>query len=138
MRHKAAFFCIAAGLLGYGLGVLTADDLHAQQAGIKRMILQKAELADVATKEAVLGVAEVAPGAAAGRHTHFGYELGYVIEGTAVLEVEGEAPVNLKAGDSYTIPAGKKHDARNTSSAPVKVLAVYIVDRGKPLATAAQ
>jgi quercetin dioxygenase-like cupin family protein len=138
MRYKTALLLGAVGLLGYGLGVMTSEDLHAQQSGIKRTILQKAELADVATKEAVLGLAEIAPGAAAGRHTHFGYELGYVVEGAAVLEVEGEAPVNLKAGDSYTIPAGKKHDAKNSSGAPVKVLAVYIVDRGKPLATAAQ
>ncbi len=138
MRHRTAFILGTVGLLSFGLGALTNEELHAQQAGIKRTILQKAELADVATKEAVLGLAEIAPGAAAGRHTHFGYEMGYVVEGTAVLEVEGEAPLALKAGDSYTIPAGKNHDAKNTSGAPVKVLAVYIVDRGKPLATAAQ
>jgi quercetin dioxygenase-like cupin family protein len=137
MRYATGLLFAAVGLAGYGFGVLTAEDLHAQQAGIKRTILQKAELADVATKESVLGMAEIAPGAAAGRHTHFGYEMGYIVEGTAVLEVEGEAPVTLKAGDSYTIPAGKKHDAKNSSNAPVKVIAVYIVDRGKPLATAA-
>ena len=35
------------------------------------------------------------------------------------------------------VAAGKVHDARNTGSTPVKVLATYIVEKGKPLATPA-
>ena len=42
-----------------------------------------------------------------------------------------------EGGDSYLIPAGKIHDARNTGDAPVKVLATYVVEKGKPLATPA-
>jgi mannose-6-phosphate isomerase-like protein (cupin superfamily) len=77
-----------------------------------------------------LGSAEVAPGAgaSAGRHYHDGHEVGFVLEGTAVLEVEGQPPIEHKPGDHYHIDASKRHDARNTGGEPAK---------GKPLAVAA-
>jgi quercetin dioxygenase-like cupin family protein len=81
-------------------------------------------------------MAEIAAGGATGRHTHFGVEVGYVMEGTATLEVDGEAPRALKAGDSYTIPVGKVHNAKAEGGA-AKVLATYAVEKGKPLATPA-
>lgn len=122
-------------LLGVALGATTT--LYAQQQGIKRTPLQKIVLTDVAGKEAVMGIAEIAPGIAAGRHTHAGFELGYVLEGGSVLEVEGEPARTISAGESYAIPAGKIHDAKNAGPGPTKVLAIYIVDQGKPLATPA-
>lgn len=60
-----------------------------------------------------------------------------MVEGSASLEIEGEMPRLLKAGDSYMIPAGKVHDAKTVGDAPVKVLATYVVEKGKPLATPA-
>ncbi len=74
---------------------------------------------------------------AAGRHFHPGPETSYVIEGSASLEVEGEVPRIVKAGDSFAIPAGKVHDAKVVGDKPVKVLATYIIEKGKPLATPA-
>jgi quercetin dioxygenase-like cupin family protein len=107
----------------------------AQAPAIKRTILQRADVADTG-REVVLGLAEIAAGGATGRHTHFGVETGYVLEGNSVMEIEGESPKVLKAGDSYMIPAGKVHDARAYGGA-VKVLATYVVEKGKPLATPA-
>jgi mannose-6-phosphate isomerase-like protein (cupin superfamily) len=77
------------------------------------------------------------PGGSTGRHTHFGTETGYTLEGSASLEIEGETPKLLKAGESYVIGAGKVHDAKVVGDAPAKVLAVYVVEKGKPLATPA-
>lgn len=86
-------------------------------------------------REAVQVLAEFAPGAAAGKHTHPGEELGYVLEGTLVLEVQGQPAVTLKAGDSFFVPAGVVHDGKNTGKGPAKVLATYVVEKGKPIAT---
>lgn len=107
----------------------------AQAPGIKRTLLQRTDIGN--NLEVILGTAEIAPGAHTGRHTHFGVETGYTLAGTATLEVEGEATRLLNAGDSYTIPAGKVHDAKVVGDAPAKVLAVYVVEKGKPLATPA-
>ena len=43
----------------------------------------------------------------------------------------------VKAGDGFVVPAGVKHDAHNTGSAPLKLVGVYVVEKGKPLATPA-
>jgi quercetin dioxygenase-like cupin family protein len=128
---------MAVFVMGIVLGALGARGLEAQPTGIKRAMLVKTDLTGVEGKEVLMGTAELAPGVAAGRHYHHGIEIGYVLEGTTVLEVEGQAPRTLKAGDSYQIPASAPHDARNTGGGPGKVLAVWVVDKGKPLAVAA-
>ncbi|MGZ5571760.1 MAG: cupin domain-containing protein [Usitatibacter sp.] len=112
-----------------------APSVDAQAPGIKRTLLQRTDIGD--NREVILGLAEIAPGGSTGRHTHFGVETGYVIEGTSSLEIDGEAARILKAGDSYTIAAGKVHKAKAVGEAPAKVLATYVVDKGKPLATPA-
>jgi quercetin dioxygenase-like cupin family protein len=124
---------LAAALAAFAV---TADG-QAPPSGpaIKRAILQRFDLAP--DKEVVMALAEVPPGLAAGRHTHPGPETSYVIEGSASLEVEGEVPRIVKAGDSFAIPAGKIHDAKVVGDKPVKVLATYIIEKGKPLATPA-
>jgi quercetin dioxygenase-like cupin family protein len=105
----------------------------AQQAGIKRTILLRTDEPGSQTHEAVMGVAEIAPGAMAGRHKHPGIEIGYVLEGSVTLEQEGKPPRMLKAGDSFNNGSGV-HNAKNTGTVPVKILAVYLVEKGKPVA----
>ena len=43
----------------------------------------------------------------------------------------------MKAGDGFVIPAGAIHDAHNVGTVPVKLAGVYVVEKGKPLATPA-
>lgn len=116
--------------------VLAAGATAAQAPGIKRTLLQRIDIGN--NMEVILGIAEIAPGGAVGRHTHFGVETGYALAGQSSLEVEGEPPRLLNAGDSYVIPAGKVHDAKVVGDAPAKVLAVYVVEKGRPLATPAK
>ncbi len=111
-----------------------AGAAHAQ--GIKRTPLQKVEFPD--GYETVTAIAEVPAGGASGRHTHPGAETGYVLEGDLELDIDGKPPVKLKAGDSYQIPPGAIHDAKNPGDKPVKILGIYIVTKGKPLAEAAK
>jgi quercetin dioxygenase-like cupin family protein len=107
----------------------------AQAPGIKRTLLQRVDIGN--NMEVILGLAEIAPGGSTGRHTHFGVETGYILEGIGTLEIQGEPTRSLNAGESYTIGAGKVHDAKATGTMPSKVLAVYVVEKGKPLATPA-
>ena len=109
----------------------------AQQPAFKRTVLQQADLS-VAGREVISAVADFEPRATPGRHTHFGEEIGYILEGTFLIEQEGKAPVTLKAGGSFLIPAGTVHNATNTGAGPGKILATYVVEKGKPLATPAK
>ena len=109
----------------------------AQQPGFTRKMLQDQTLS-VPGRHVVQAVAEFTPGAAAGRHTHPGEEIGYVLEGTLELQIDGEAPRTLKAGDSFFVPAGKIHDGKNVGSGAAKVLATYVVEIGKPVGSPAK
>jgi quercetin dioxygenase-like cupin family protein len=103
----------------------------AQQSGIKRTPLQKLEFP--AGYNTITAIAEVPAGGAAGRHTHPGAETGYVLEGELELVIDGKPPVKIKAGESYQIPEGAVHDAK-AGDKPFKVLGVYVVKAGEPLA----
>src|SRR5207253_2049853 len=43
-----------------------------------------------------------------------------------------------QAGDSFFVPAGVVHDGKNVGSGPAKVLATYVVEKGKPVASPAK
>jgi quercetin dioxygenase-like cupin family protein len=105
---------------------------HAEQAGIRRVDLQRHALS-APGREAVQVRVEFDPGAAFGRHSHPGEEIVYVLEGSLEYDVEGKAPVTLQAGDVLFIPAGTIHAARNVGRVTGAELATYIVERGKPL-----
>jgi quercetin dioxygenase-like cupin family protein len=122
-------------LIGAAL-VAVAGAAVAQEGGIKRTPLQKVEFPDGYVT--VSGIAEIPVGGSAGRHTHPGIETGYVLEGESELLVDGQPTRLLKAGDSYSIPAGVVHDAKVHGDKSAKVLAVYVVDKTKPLASPAK
>jgi len=81
--------------------------------------------------------ADFDPGAVVAKHTHPGEEISYVIEGEITVEVAGKPPQTLKAGDAFFIPAGTVHSAKNTGKGKAAVLATYVVEKGKPLASPA-
>ena len=109
----------------------------AQQAGFTRTPLQDQEISDPA-KHVVQVRAEFQPGVAAGRHTHPGEEFGYVLDGTIVLEIDGKPPVTLNAGQVFFVPAGMVHDGRNVGKGSATVIATYVVEKGKPVASPAK
>jgi quercetin dioxygenase-like cupin family protein len=59
-----------------------------------------------------------------------------VLEGDFTLLIEGQPPLALKAGESYKVPSGAIHDARSGDKG-AKVIATYVVEKGKPLASPA-
>ena len=123
-------------LIALSIVALTcAGTALAQQAAIKRTPLQKAEFPEGFVS--VSAIAEVPAGGAAGRHSHPGVELGYIMEGEADLILDGQPAQHLKAGDSYQVATGVIHDAKVSGDKPLKVLTVYIVDKTKPLASPA-
>ena len=124
MLKKIIFGCSVLAVAGAGIA-------FAQQSGIKRTPLQKLDFPP--GYNTVTAIAEVPAGGAAGRHTHPGAETGYVLEGELELIIDGQAPIKVKAGESYQIPEGAVHDAK-AGDKPFKVLGVYVVKAGEPLA----
>jgi quercetin dioxygenase-like cupin family protein len=116
-------------IVGSGLALQVAQ---AQQPGIRRSELQRHDLS-VAGREMVQVRVDFDPGAAFGRHHHPGEEIVNVLEGSLEYQVEGKAPVTLKAGDVLFIPARTIHAAKNVGRSSGSELATYIVEKGKPL-----
>src|SRR6185503_15941318 len=63
-------------------GVIFTAALFSQSSGLKRTIVYKSDVS-VPGREAVVARVELAPGIKAGRHTHPGDEISYVLEGQA-------------------------------------------------------
>ena len=114
--------------------VVVSGALLAQNPGIKRTVITRKDIS-VPGREAVVAQVEIAPGASAGRHTHPGEEISYVLEGQADILIEGQPVQQVKAGDAFIIPAGAIHDAHNTGSQPFRLAGVYVVDKSKPMAS---
>jgi len=105
-----------------------------QQDGVKRTILRRVPDPGNPNYEIVMAIAELGPGGSSGKHRHPGVEVGYLLEGSLIIEHDGRPVATLKAGDSLTNDNTAVHNARNPNTTPTRVLAVYVVDKSKPLA----
>ena len=132
--------CMLWSAVGLALFVAQAAvTASAEDQPITRTELMRADLAGIAGKETVLYIADLKPGAVGGKHTHFGDEFVYVLDGTLVVEPVGQPPLTLKTGDVGHLTPDVVHAARNGSAdSPGKVLVILVVDKGKPLAEAAK
>ncbi len=126
---------LAVALAG-AIVVTAALVVHAQAPGFKRTVLQQADIS-APGREVVQAAVEFQPGGTPGRHTHPGEEVGYVVDGTVKVEIDGKPAMTLTAGQGFLIPAGTIHNATNVGTGSAHLVATYIVEKGKPLATPA-
>jgi quercetin dioxygenase-like cupin family protein len=120
--------------LGVIIGATGGHLLGAQPAAFKATDLLRADVVDMPGIEVVVTLVDFAPRATTGKHTHPGHEIAYVLEGSGVSEVEGEAPAVRKAGTVTYIPAKKVHESKNESpNEAMKVLVFRIHPKGQPI-----
>ena len=129
---------LAVALLGgIALGAVATHGLTAATE-MKRDVLQHSDLTGSSTTEVYMSVIEAPPGASFAPHIHHGDEFTYVMEGAVDLDLAGQGTKSVKAGDSIHVMRDEVHGGKLVGSAPAKLLAVHIVDKGKPLAEAAK
>jgi quercetin dioxygenase-like cupin family protein len=137
---KTQILTAAALTVAGSLGLHSAQALssaQAQRPGIHRTDLQKHDLS-APGRELVQVRVDIDPGVVAPKHRHPGEEIVYVIEGSLEYQLEGKAPVLLKAGDVLFIPAGAPHSVKNVGHDNGGELATYFVEKGKPLVEAVE
>ena len=115
------------------VAVTAAIAQQAQQSPLKRTTLQTVDFPP--GFETVAVMAELPAGKCTGRHTHPGAESAYVLEGEAVAKFDSKPDLILKVGQPLQFAPGLVHNVCNSSGAPFKALAHYIVEKGKPLAS---
>ena len=132
MTHRTLLFA-----LGLAIPLVLGAQTSRTQEGIKRTDLQTHDLS-IPGREVVQQMTEIQPGVVIAKHTHPGEEVSVMLEGELLLEVNGKPPVTMKAGQAFTVPMGAVHGGKSTGRVPAKLLATYIVEKGKPLRSPAQ
>jgi len=118
-------------LIGGALGMLGSRLLSAQEPLKQGTELARTDVAGSKGMEAVLVMRELPGGAESGKHTQSGSEIVYIQDGSVTLEIAGQSPKTVKAGEAFTTTAGQVHNVKNaSSSAPAKALAFYIAKKG--------
>ena len=95
MRRMVLMLTVAA-MLGAAAGAFGVRALSAEQEAEKRTVLVTTDLADIPGYEVRIWRTDIGPGVVGAKHYHPGTECNYVVEGSLLLEKEGESPVNLK------------------------------------------
>jgi quercetin dioxygenase-like cupin family protein len=133
MKRKVMVLTLVL-VVAIAISMIGSQLINAQQPPVKAKVLQKVDLTGIEGKEGIVVLAEIAPGNVGGKHYHPGHEFVYILEGSMILEIEGKPPVTYKAGDTWYLSPKQVHSSKNVSAtAPFKVLAFTIVDKGQPL-----
>jgi quercetin dioxygenase-like cupin family protein len=138
MRNAACWLSVACGIAVItGPAGVVALDAEQQPPTVTRTVLLQQDMG-IPGREALMVRVDLPAGAAEGRHTHNAELYVFVQEGAISLEREGQPTASLKAGDVFRIAPGSIHQAINQSSAPARLAAVFIAEKGKPLTTPAK
>ena len=134
MRRHAVCAGLAIALAAFS-SVCWIAPAAAQQ--VQRKILLTQDL-PIPGYEMVMVAVEIPAGGREGRHTHPGPLMAQVQEGVLTLDDEGKPTTTYKAGDAVFIKGGNIHEGSNHGTTPVKILATFVVEKGKPLTTLIQ
>lgn len=118
-------------------GAACAQSAAPAKPAPKRTVLQQTDASTEAPQEVIFGTVDIPPGSGNPYHTHFGTEIGYVVQGHIRVEKKGEPPQDLGPGQSFLIPRGVVHHSIPLGNEPVKLVNNWVVDKGKPLLTPA-
>jgi quercetin dioxygenase-like cupin family protein len=88
--------------------------------------------------EVVSVIGELEPGGRTSRHQHPVPVFVYVLDGTLTVQADGGQPREYGPGQAFLEDINHWHQAFNRSTAPVKILVVFMGEQGKPTTINAQ
>jgi quercetin dioxygenase-like cupin family protein len=144
MRAKLRLIALSANI-ALVVGVAVAADPptsprsggpSAAQPGITRTVLSTVDV-PASAYQVIEAKVEIAANTHIPRHTHPGTVVGYLLEGDYSVQLEGQPVKSLRPGESFLSPAGVVHEEFAGAHA-AKVLAVFTVEKGKPLTSPAK
>ena len=102
-----------------------------QPAPAKRTPIGKIEVPG-SNYEVITAMVELQPGFKAGRHNHPGSVMAQVLEGEFLLAIDGQPEKTFTAGQSFEVPTVDPQRGC-VGSKPAKLIAIFVVEKGKPL-----
>lgn len=141
---KTAFPFVAAGLLASQLAQAAPPAHHAAHAAgpadpVVTSLMTK-DLPDIAGKDALMITVDYPPGAADPIHRHDAHAFVYVLQGSIVMQLQGDKEVTLTPGQTFYEGPNDIHTVgRNASQTePAKFLVLLIKNKGAPAVLPAQ
>jgi quercetin dioxygenase-like cupin family protein len=133
MKPTTRAVALSLILLGAAATVRAADP--PKEATVKPLLTQ--DLPDVPGKEALMLTVEYPPGGSSKAHRHNADVFVYVLEGSIVMQVDGEQPVTLTPGQTFHEKPTDIHrtSANASKTAPAKFLVFIVKDKGKATTT---
>ena len=140
-RNRLAMLASGALLAFWLSGASTAADPAAGPAknrGSAQPLLTQ-DLPDIPGKEVVLLTVTYLPGGASLPHRHDADVFVYVLEGSVLMQVDGQPPVTLGPGQTFHEGPGDIHrqSANASATQPAKFVVFMIKDKNKPATRAA-
>jgi len=132
-RNRSYFLSLAFIVLGIVLLSVSVDaNAQVQIPGVKTATILRTTLSGDDTKEVVITSGEFATGVMLPRHRHPGDDYTVVLQGSLELIVEGREPRRVSAGEAFYVPGGLVHYTRVLGDTSVRIIAFWVVEKGKP------
>jgi quercetin dioxygenase-like cupin family protein len=116
--------------------LLACTPAWAQEAGMARPTLLHKEVVTGLPRgerqEVQVMTASFRPGDRTVFHTHRHPVTVYVLEGVFTLEMDGRAPVAVRAGEVLVEPPGVRMTGYNRAEGPLRVVIFYVAEPGTP------
>lgn len=132
MFKKSLFFVAPLVLALVCAALAQQSGAPLQPSPVKRTPIGKVEVPG-SNYEVITAMVELQPGFKAGRHTHPGTVMAQVIEGEFMLALDGQPEKIFTAGQSLEVPNQAIHNEGAVGAKPAKLIAIYVVEKGKPL-----
>ncbi|MCC7461378.1 MAG: cupin domain-containing protein [Gammaproteobacteria bacterium] len=131
VRVLAAVALLATALAARAEGPVTPPAPAVAAPAPQRSILGRTDVPG-GNQEVVYVLVEVPAHVAVARHTHPGAVFGYLLEGDYTMLIDGQPPRALRPGEWLQVPSGVPH-AERAGARAARLLAVFTVEKGKPL-----
>ena len=117
-------------------GAALAADAPKEAAAAKPLLLTQ-DLPDIQGKEVLMLTVEYPPGGSSKAHRHNADVFVYVLEGSIIMQVDGQQPVTLTPGQTFYENPNDIHrtSANASKTVPAKFLVFIVKDKGKPVTT---
>jgi quercetin dioxygenase-like cupin family protein len=130
MTSTAAILIVAACCLVWSR---TPADAQQQPAVERKVLLQG--VSPMPAYDMALVEVKIPVGGREGRHMHPGKLMVHVLDGALTLDYEGKPTVTYKAGETFAVEPGKVHEGMNIGNVPMRAIASFVTEKGKPLTT---
>jgi quercetin dioxygenase-like cupin family protein len=129
---RGAAAAALASLLFLPAAPVVQSEQPKEPAIVKQLLTQ--DLSNAPGKEVSMVTVQYLPGGASTPHRHDAEVFVYVLEGSIIMQVDGQPEVTLKPGQTFHESPNDVHrkSANASATEPAKFLVFIVKDKGKP------